>query len=272
MFRSAGRSATGTGSPAVQARDLAVRYGREVAVRAESLTLPAGAVTALIGPNGSGKTSLLNAVAGLVDYDGDLTVLGRRPPASRRQVAYVLQATEVNELVPLTVREVVTMGRYAVRGPVARLSGHDRDVVAEALARLELDGLAGRHVTELSGGQRQRVFVAQGLVQEAQLLLLDEPASGLDFVSEEVIATTIAAERAAGHTVIVSTHEFADAQAADHVVLLAGRVVAAGPPGQVLTHDLVADAYGGHAHVMDDGTVLIDDPHLHHHGAEHLHH
>jgi ABC-type Mn2+/Zn2+ transport system ATPase subunit len=253
-----------TDSPAVHAHDLVVSYDGVVALRAQELTLPRGRVTALIGPNGSGKSTLLNAIAGLAEVRGAMNVLGRRPRAARRAIAYVLQSTGVNERVPLTVREVVTMGRYAQLGPLRRLRSQDREIVDEALERLDIVDLAARHLTELSGGQRQRVFVAQGLAQQASLLLLDEPATGLDIVSEERIGQVIRDEAAAGNTVIVSTHDFADAQAADTVVLLAGRVVAAGPPAEVLTQDVVSEAFGGHAHVLEDGTVLIDDPH--HHG------
>jgi ABC-type Mn2+/Zn2+ transport system ATPase subunit len=249
---------------AVHAHDLAVSYDGQPVLRADELTLPAGRVTALIGPNGSGKSSLLNAVAGLAHVDGVITVLGRRPRAARHHIAYVLQSTGVNGRVPLTVREVVTMGRYAEIGGLRRLRADDRRIVDDALRRLDIVDLATRHITELSGGQRQRVFVAQGLAQRAKLLLLDEPATGLDFVSEDRIARVVEEEVAAGHTVVVSTHDFADAQAADNVVLLAGHVVACGPPAEVLTHELVSSAFGGHAHVLDDGTVLIDDPH--HHG------
>lgn len=249
---------------AVHAHDLTVRYGGRVALRARDLTIPVGAVTALIGPNGSGKSTLLNAIAGLADVTGTMQVLGRRPTAARSRIAYVLQSTGINDRVPLTVREVVTMGRYAELGPIRRLRAEDRAIVGDAMERLDIADLATRDITELSGGQRQRVFVAQGLAQRADLLLLDEPGTGLDFVSEERIGEVIREETADGRTVIVSTHDFADAQAADNVVLLAGEVVAHGPAAEVLTQQHISTAFGGHAHVLDDGTVLIDDPH--HHG------
>lgn len=234
-------------APAVHAHDLAVTYDGAVALRADQLMIPAGGVTALIGPNGSGKTTLLNAVAGLAQVSGVMQVLGRRPRAARRRIAYVLQTTGINDRVPLTVREVVTMGRYAELGAVRRLGGEDRELVEHALERLDITELASRHITELSGGQRQRVFVAQGLAQRADLLLLDEPATGLDFPSEERIGQVIREEVTRGRTVVVSTHDFADAQAAEHVLLLAGRVVASGEPAEVLTQELVSSAYGGHA-------------------------
>lgn len=258
-------------APAVHAHHLTVSYDGSVALRADELTIPSGRITALIGPNGSGKSTLLNAIAGLAEVDGVMHVLGRRPRAARRQIAYVLQTTGINDRVPLTVREVVTMGRYAELGAIRRLRSEDRDIVDDALERLAITDLASRHIPELSGGQRQRVFVAQGLAQRADLLLLDEPATGLDFPSEERIADVISDEVAAGHTVIVSTHDFADAQAADCVVLLAGEVVATGGPAEVLTQDTISSAYGGHAHLLEDGTVLIDDPHHHGFLAQHRH-
>ena len=130
----------------------------------------------------------------------------------------------------------------------------------EALA---ITDLANRPLRELSGGQRQRAFVAQGLAQQAEVLLLDEPITGLDLVSRQHILDAIAAERAAGHAVVVSTHDLGDAAAADHLLLLAGRVVASGPPDEVLTEANLADAYGGHLLRVGEGTLILDD-HPHH--------
>lgn len=228
---------------------------------AASFHIPAGAVTALIGPNGAGKSTLLQAIAGLLPArSGHLTV----PAAARRGgVAFVLQATHVNEHLPLTVREAVTMGRYATAGPLRRLRPDDRAAVDRALEALQLGPLANRPLHELSGGQRQRAFVAQGLAQGADVLLLDEPITGLDIVSRQHILDAIAAERAAGRAVVVSTHDLGDAAAADHLLLLAGRVVASGPPDEVLTDVHLAAAYGGHLLRFGDQTLILDD-HPHH--------
>jgi iron complex transport system ATP-binding protein len=246
---------------AATAAELELAYGSRTVLEAASFTIPAGAVTALIGPNGAGKSTLLHALAGLLaPRSGRLEV----PAAARRGgVAYVLQATEVNQHLPLTVREAVTMGRYATAGPIRRLQRGDRDAVERALAALALTDLAGRPLHELSGGQRQRAFVAQGLAQEADVLLLDEPITGLDIVSRQHILDAMAAERAAGRTVVVSTHDLGDAAAADHLLLLAGRVVASGPPTSVLTDVHLADAYGGHLLRFGESTLIIDD-HPHH--------
>ena len=228
---------------------------------ASTFSVPAGAVTAIIGPNGAGKSTLLHAIAGLLaPRAGSLDV---DAGDGRGGVAYVLQATKVNEHLPLTVRETVAMGRYPARGLLGRLRDEDRAAVDRAIAAVGLTDLAGRSLHELSGGQRQRAFVAQGLAQEAQVLLLDEPITGLDLVSRQHILDAIVAERAAGTAVVATTHDLGDAAAADHLLLLAGRVVASGSPTEVLTDDNLGAAYGGHLHRVGDRTFILDD-HPHH--------
>jgi ABC-type Mn2+/Zn2+ transport system ATPase subunit len=211
-----------------------------------------------------------------------------RPTESRRRVAYVLQTQHVASQLPVTAREVVSLGRAPSAGAIRRLRRSDRDAVDLALHRMELDELADRHLTEMSGGQRQRVFIAQGLAQDADVLLLDEPVAGLDLASTEQIRRAIADERAAGRTVVVATHDLDEAARSDCAVLLAGRVVACGAPAAVLTPDHLRTAYagrvldlGGHAIAVDDGAHhehvdLVDvDPHhveYRHTEAEHHQH
>lgn len=249
-------------SESVAASGLVLAYGDRVALTASDFHFPSAAVTALIGPNGSGKSSVLAAVAGLLEPTaGHITVLGSSPTKVRSRIAFVPQSTKVNDVLPVTVREVVAMGRYASLGLVRRFGPKDREAVDEALLRLDLEPLAARHLRELSGGQRQRVFVAQGLVQERDLLLLDEPTTGLDLVSTEVIHDVIASERATGRAVVVTTHDFAEARASDHVVLLANRVVAQGNPDEVFTPENLSAAYGLEVSVADDHLELDDPAH-----------
>ena len=183
----------------------------------------------------------------------------------RGAVALVLQTTDVDRTLPVTVRETVTMARYAVRGPFARLRADDRAAVDAALERMDVADLAGRQLHELSGGQRQRVLVAQGLAQQAELLLLDEPVTGLDVVSRELILDAVAAEREAGRTVVVSTHDLDDARRADTVMLLANRIVAYGSPDEVLSDGPLTAAYGGRVLRVPEGVMVMDDP-CHGHG------
>ncbi len=249
------------GSPAAAGTALDLAHGERVVLRAATFAIPTGAVTVLIGPNGAGKTTLLHALAGLLPPRGgrlEVAAAGRRGG-----VAYVLQSTTVSSRLPLTVRETVTMGRYATTGPLRRLGPPDREAIDRAIQALDLGDLVDRPLHELSGGQRQRALVAQGLAQGADLLLLDEPITGLDLVSRQHILAAIDAERSAGRAVVVSTHDLGDASAADHLLLLAGRIVAAGAPADVLTDAHLADAYGAHLLRVGERTLILDD-HAHH--------
>jgi len=246
---------------ALHADDLVLAYGTRPALIGATFAVPAGRSVALVGPNGSGKSTLLRAAAGLVaPRAGRLLV----PARDRRgAVALVLQTTDVDRTLPITVRETVRMARYATRGALRRLGPGDHAAVDRALARMHVDDLAGRQLHELSGGQRQRVLVAQGLAQEAELLLLDEPVTGLDVVSRELILAVVGEERAAGRTVVVSTHDLDDARRCDLVMLLANRIVAFGPPDEVLVDEALAAAYGGRAIRLPGGALVLDDPHHH---------
>ncbi len=247
--------------PAVRIDHVTVRYGRILAVDDADLAFPAGCVVAVIGPNGSGKSTLLSTISGLVQPTrGQVRVNGRSPNHRNRQVAHVLQTTIANEAVPLTVRETVRMGCYAHSGPFRPLRREDRTAVAEAIERMRIEDLVSRQLHELSGGQRQRVYVAQGLAQRADVLLLDEPITGLDLITQETITEVMQAERDAGRTVVFTTHDVGTARLADHTVLIATSVVAAGEPSEVLVPEHLAKAYGGHLHVLDDGTVVLDEP------------
>jgi ABC-type Mn2+/Zn2+ transport system ATPase subunit len=258
-----------TPDPAITCRGLTVTYGGHTAIRDLDLTLPAGAVTAVIGPNGSGKSTFLGVLSGLVDASrGQVEVLGRPAAQGRARVAHVLQTTTANAALPLTVRETVRMGAYGHRGWFGRLTREDRAAVSDAIDRLRIRDIERRQLVELSGGQRQRAFVAQGLAQRAQVLLLDEPITGLDLVTQEVIADVVASEAAAGRTVVLTTHDVGTAGLADLVVLLNTELVAVGTPDEVLRPDVLARAYGQHAHVLDDGTLVLDESHHH----DHLHH
>lgn len=250
----------------VSGRHVIVSRGDHVALRESDFTVPHGAITAIIGPNGSGKSTLLHAIAGLLPVSsGALSVLGATPAQSQPQIAYVLQYTTVPAGTPLTVAEAVAMGRYPSLGFLRRPSSQDRARVREAMERLDITHLASRHLTELSGGQRQRVYVAQGIAQDHSLLLLDEPLTGLDITSAKTIDSIIHDEPHRGCSVILTTHDLEEARAADHVILTGGRVIASGPPAEVLTAANLGEAYGlGALHTRDDATPLFPTEHHDH--------
>ncbi len=257
-------------SAAVVVDEASFRYGLRTAVAPSSAAIPEGSITAIIGPNGSGKSTMLNGIAGLIQpSSGSISTL---PTAGRsRRMAYVLQSTRVNESLPITVREVVTMGRYPSTGPYRRLKGVDRTAVDAAMDRMEISSLADRHITELSGGQRQRVFVAQGLAQDHDMLLLDEPLTGLDITSARAIDEVIHEEQSHGCTIVLTTHDLTSAQVADYVVLMSGRIVASGSPKAVLTEDNLRAAYGPGLIHMKDTRLFLDDPAHEHPPERHEH-
>lgn len=247
--------------PVVRTRSLGVAYGPIVALTDVDLEVPPGTSVAIIGPNGSGKSTLLGTLSGLVrPTTGHVEVLGRPPRAARRRVAHVLQSTRANESVPLTVGEAVRIGAYGRRGALRRLTAGDRRTIEEAIDRLRIGDLRSRQLHELSGGQRQRVYVAQGLAQRAELLLLDEPITGLDLVTQETISEVVREECDAGRTAIVTTHDVGTAALADLVVVVATRLIAAGDPASVLRSEVLSEAYGGHLHELDDGGRVLDEP------------
>jgi manganese transport system ATP-binding protein len=242
-------------SPAVVARRLEVGYGGTVALASSDFEIPAGGVSAIIGPNGSGKSTLLNTVAGLVEPSaGSIEVT-----MERTRISYVMQATKVNENLPVTVREVVSMGRFASLGAYGRMRSVDRLAIDDAMERVGISTLAKSHLHDLSGGQRQRVFVAQGLAQAHDMLLLDEPLTGVDLTTAHAIDDMIHAEAVDGCTVVVTTHDLSEARSADFVLLLAGRVVAWGRPDHVLSEENLVGVYGPALLHVERGRLLVDD-------------
>ena len=236
---------------------LEVRYDDHVALTDVDLHLPAGNSLAVIGPNGSGKSTLLNAIAGLSPAAcGTITYTGSAP-------ALVLQSTDVDKSLPITVRDTIGLGRYPSLGLTGRFRARDREAVDRSMQRLDIEALADRQLHELSGGQRQRVLVAQGLAQQSDLLLLDEPVTGLDVTSRGLILDVIHDELQADRSVIVTTHDLDDARICDQVLLVDKHAIAVGTPDEVLTEDHLIHAFGGRFIRVGD-RLILDDPHHHH--------
>ncbi|MCX5415575.1 zinc ABC transporter ATP-binding protein AztA [Streptomyces sp. NBC_00059] len=215
----------------VRFSDLEAGYPGRPVLRELSARIPALAMTALVGPNGSGKSTLLGVLAGVIEAtSGQLRYTEGRPPA------FVPQRGAVGDTLPLTARQTVEMGRWGERGPWRWLTRRDRTVVDSAMERLGVADLSARQLGELSGGQRQRVLIAQGLAQQSDLLLLDEPTTGLDPEARRRITALLTDLIADGTTVVQATHDLEAARSADACLLLSdGRLVGQGPPDQVLT-------------------------------------
>ena len=258
-------------SDVIRGQDVVIVRDGHVALASSTFRVPEAAITAVIGPNGSGKSTLLHAATGLLPLEsGSIEVLGKTPVEARGEVAYVVQHMNVNPGIPMTVREVVSMGRYPSTGLLKRLSAADKAQVNDAMALLRIDDLADRQVARLSGGQRQRVFVAQALAQDHRVLFMDEPLTGLDIQSAQTIDDIMHEEPARGCSVVFTTHDLEEARAADHVILVSGYVVADGAPEDVLTPENMATAYGlGLLHPENTaGLGIIDDAHDPHHSHE----
>lgn len=252
------------GLAAVEARHATWAWGAHVAIMDATFALPPARHTAIIGPNGSGKTTLLRGISGLhPPTSGELFVLGEAARRRPRRVAYVIQSTTVNAALPVTTLDAVRMGRWPHHGPWQRLDRLDLAAVDSAIERLNLEGVRNRQLRELSDGQRQRVFVAQGLAQQADLLLLDEPITGVDLPSQGLIDAALEEETAAGRTVVTTTHDVTGAGRADHVLLLATHVVASGTADEVLTEEHLGHAFGVPAFRTADGALILSDPHVH---------
>jgi ABC-type Mn2+/Zn2+ transport system ATPase subunit len=256
-----------TGPVTVVVDRVTASYGSRQALTDVSLEIRAGSLLAVIGPNGAGKSTLLKLIAGLIrPSSGRLTILGAPPGVHARQVAYLPQAEAVDWEFPVTVGEVVMMGRYSRLGIGREPRAIDRERVAEALETVGMADAARRQIGALSGGQRRRVFLARALAAEPDLYLLDEPVTGVDVRTQEDLMDVLEAEARAGKTVIATTHDLiCAAQRFHEAALLNGRLVAHGPADLVLDQRLLAETYGGHVLVLpgDGGRLVLDDAHHH---------
>jgi len=234
--------------PIVSITDLAVRYGTVQALSDVSLELLPGRIIGVIGMNGSGKSTLFASIMGTVKVAGGaVRLFGGAPAAARRnnRVSYVPQSEAVDWDFPISVSEVVMTGRYGRLGVTRRPRARDREAVASAIERVGLSEFADRQIGELSGGQRKRVFVARGIVQDASLLLLDEPFAGVDKGSEHTIIQLLRTLADEGRGILISTHDLAGVpELCDEVVLLKNRVLFHGPPAEALNAERLAMAFG----------------------------
>jgi ABC-type Mn2+/Zn2+ transport system ATPase subunit len=256
-----------SGPIAVSVEGVTVGYDHRPALTDVSLSVSSGSLLAVIGPNGAGKSTLLKLIAGIIKpWTGRLTVLGGAPGSSAGRIAYLPQAEAVDWEFPVTVAEVVMMGRYGRLGFLREPRRHDREVVGQALDKVGMGDATDRQIGALSGGQRRRVFLARAIAAEPDLYLLDEPVTGVDATTQEDLMDVLEGEARAGKTVIATTHDLiCAAQRFHQAAFINGRLVAAGPANLVLDQQLLAETYGGHVLVLpgDGGRVIIDDAHHH---------
>jgi manganese/zinc/iron transport system ATP- binding protein len=244
-------------APAIDVDRLGVAFSGRPALTGVTFSVPAGSLVGVLGPNGAGKTTLLRALLGELPHSGRAELRGR--------AGYVPQHTAPHEGFPIDALGVVLMGRYPRLGWVRRPGAADRELALGLLERVGLAPHARRQFTELSGGQRQRVLVARALAQEGDVLLLDEPFTGVDALSHDTLLEVLRAQAAAGATVLMTTHDVGEAgRVCDRLLILNRELVAEGPTASVFTPETLRRAYGGQVLELGSGTVLLDEG-VHHH-------
>jgi ABC-type Mn2+/Zn2+ transport system ATPase subunit len=251
---------------ALDVRRLTVAYDHTRVLDDISFTVASGERVAVVGPNGAGKSTLLKALVGLIRPTAGTIQVHGHLHTQCNDVAYVPQRADVDWSFPVNVWDVVMLGRAAHIGFFRSPSKHDRAQVRHSLEQVQMSDLAHRQIGELSGGQQQRVFVARALAQEACVLLLDEPLTGLDVRAQDEVLRIIDDIHHNGVTVLIATHDLqqaADTAHYEQVVLLNRRLIGAGAARHVLTADNLAAVYGGHLHRIEteQGVLLVHDRH-----------
>ncbi|MET3369091.1 UNVERIFIED_CONTAM: manganese transport system ATP-binding protein [Jeotgalibacillus campisalis] len=235
-------------NPAIAVENVTVHYGEVLALDSASLSLEHSRICGLVGMNGSGKSTLFKVIMGMVKPDSGRVLINGEPPVKMRKdagIGYVPQSEDVDWAFPLSVRDVVMMGRYGHLGLTRRPRKADRDAVEHALERVELSEYADRQIGQLSGGQKKRAFVARGIAQGATMMLLDEPFAGVDKRSEATITRLLRELAEDGATILISTHDLhALPQLCDEAVLLMRKVLMHGSPDTVLQPENLAMAFG----------------------------
>jgi manganese/zinc/iron transport system ATP- binding protein len=255
------------GDPAIILDDVSIAYNGAPVLEHVTLTIPRGQLVGIIGPNGAGKSTLLKGLAGLLHICcGHVLVGGLPPKQAHHLVAYIPQHESVDWNFPATVADIVMMGRFARLGWLRWPGRADYAAVDRALVQVGLQDIRHRLIGELSGGQQQRVFLARALVQEAPIVLMDEPFSGVDASTEESMFRLLRTARQDGKTILVATHDLSSAlQLFDLLIFLNRRLIAYGPADRVFTSEILEQTYGSHLLRWVAGeTVVVMDEGGHH--------
>ena len=268
---STARDSRPAGPPiAVRLNDIAVRLGRRLALLDACCEIGAGAFVGVLGPNGSGKSTLIRAILGMIPLaSGRIEVFGKEPAAARESFAYVPQRQNVELEFPLTVWDVVMMGRVRRFGWLLPPRKEDKGRVAWALEQVDMADRRNSLIGELSFGQQQRVFFARALAQEGSILMLDEPLTGVDANTQELLLELLATFHSEGKTIIMATHDLNEAACVcDHLCFLNQRLIAYGPVAETFTPEVLRETYGAHAHFVEmpalgDHTEVVGEEHHH---------
>ncbi|MBE0543567.1 MAG: metal ABC transporter ATP-binding protein [Verrucomicrobia bacterium] len=239
--------------------DLTVAYHKKPVLWGIDLAVTAGRLVGIVGPNGAGKSTLIKAAMGMLPLSsGWVKVFGQPVRKSLRRIGYVPQRESVDWDFPVSVMDVVLMGRYGHLGLMKRPRKHDRELARECLDKVKMLPYANRQISNLSGGQQQRVFLARALAQESDLYFMDEPFSGVDAATESAIITLLHELRNKGKTLLVVHHDLPTARDYfDTLLLLNMRVVAFGDTDKVFTHELLQKTYGGRLTILSEVAHVV---------------
>lgn len=250
------------GAPIVEVSGVTVQFNGRYALQDVSFDLAQGERVAVVGPNGAGKTTLFKVIVGMVQAtQGKVHVYGHGP-GGHICIAYVPQRSQVDWTFPVNVADVVMMGRIGKLGPLRWPKARDWAYVRHCLDVVGMADLADRQIDELSGGQQQRMFIARALAQEAELMLMDEPLTGLDLTSQEDTFRILDALRQRQVTVLIATHDLSQAASRfDRVMLLNRRILGLGTADEVFTPERLTAAYGGHLRLIqtNEGLMVLAD-------------
>jgi manganese/iron transport system ATP-binding protein len=248
--------------PIIRAEGVSVLYENGIGIEDISFSLSVSQRLAVVGPNGAGKSTLLKVIAGvLTPTKGQVKIFGGEP-GRHICIAYLTQRSQVDWNFPVTVADVVMMGRVGKMGLFRNPKSSDWEIVNQSLKIVRMDSLANRQINQLSGGQQQRMFIARALAQEAELMLMDEPFTGLDVSSQEEVFHILDELKEKGVTVLVSLHDLkVAAQRFNQLMLLNKQMIGIGTPEGVLSPENLVAAYGGHLHLVptEDGVLALGD-------------
>jgi len=248
------------GSAKLEIENACIYYGKNPALSNITFNVEEGQNIALIGPNGAGKSTLFKALVGLLPLDSGRIFIHGLPVGHHKDcVAYVPQKEEIDWLFPITVLEVVMMGRYSKIGKFKKPAKKDIDIVYESLNQMGINDLALSKISELSGGQQQKVFIARAIAQEPHILLMDEPFTGVDMSTKETILTFLDNSKKSNVTVIVATHDLnMAAKNFENILLLNKEIIAYGSSSEVFTQKNLNSAFGSHILFLN-GVAFVDE-------------
>lgn len=250
--------------PVLELHNLTVTYQNKPAIWNVDYEISGGQMVGIIGPNGSGKTTMLKTIMGLIKpSSGYVRIFGEPLDKVRRRIAYVPQRSTVDWDFPVNVQETVLMGRYQPKSLFRRTSRRDREIAMESLEKVGMQQYAQRQISQLSGGQQQRVFIARALALQADLYLLDEPMAGVDAATEDTIVRLLREMRDEGKTIMVVHHDLQTAHRYyDWLVMMNTRLVASGLMEDVFTEKTLKDTYGGRLNILTEiGEILKKNQH-----------